>query len=517
MIPAVLLLLASAAPASPASLEGVAVNAVSGEPLRGVHVRLVRTGAEGPQAVYGAISQEQGRFSMAAVEPGNYVLMPVLRGFVYAVKDPNLALKPGQRMADFRLEMTPRAVIAGRVLDSSGDPVRFAMVEATPVSPGAAIPALRGTMRARTDDRGEYRIRTAPGKYYVKATPRSTAMMGGRQEARADGGPPTTYGETWYPAASSPDRAAVVEVAAGAYAGGIDIRLLELRALSIGGHVRGIPERGTAYVAAFGSDFPATGLALNMQAAPDGAFTIPGLQPGPVRLYAHTGSGATWMQSRALQFDLTSDMAGVELHLTAGGELAGKVVIPRAPPGKRSVRLQPLVSMPMQQPAPAAVDAEGAFEIRGIFPGRYRVHVEGLPENACIERVALDDTAAPDGVLEFSDPPRGGKLTLTATLEGAEVSGAIRDGGGQVLPGVATVYLARDPDDLRPSNMVRTEDGAFTFKGVCPGRYRLVVVAPYRQTVGSTADMRKLAAEAPEFEVKKGERAVTRDVTIHAK
>ncbi len=37
---------------------------------------------------------------------------------------PNLAIKPGEHLTGYQLEMTPRAVIAGRVVDEAGDPVQ---------------------------------------------------------------------------------------------------------------------------------------------------------------------------------------------------------------------------------------------------------------------------------------------------------------------------------------------------------------------------------------------------------
>ena len=517
MIPAALFLLTWAAAAPPASVEGRVVNAVSGEALRGVHVRLVGMGTEGPKAVYGAISDQQGRFSMAAVEPGSYLVMPEFRGFVYAGKKPNLSVKAGERLADYRVEMAPRAVITGRVLDQYGDPVQNVMVQATPVHPEDATP-MSGSLRGMTDDRGEYRLHGAPGQYHVQATPRGGGMMMGRGPQLSVGGaPPTTYGATWYPAATSAERAAVVEAAPGDDVGGIDIRLLQQRSVSVSGHVRGIPEGGSAMVRLSGGDGSSSmSMVRGMGVRADGAFSFTGLQAGKIRLYAQVTSGPPRLQSRWMEYELDSDLTGVELQLAPGGELTGKLEVPGAPPGRRTIRLQPAERIPMPQPEAATVDPEGAFEIHDIPPGKFRVAAEGLPENACVAGVSLDGTAVPGGVLDFSDPPHGAKLKLTVTLEGGEVSGTVRDGKGQPVTGLAMVYLARDPDDLRPNDAARTEDGTFRFKGICPGRYRVMAFVPFQRRISSPDDLKKLLAAAPEFEVKKGER-VTRDVNVDAK
>jgi protocatechuate 3,4-dioxygenase beta subunit len=124
------LLFCACGAAQQASLEGVAVNAMTGQPLSGVHVRLVEAPSAGQQQVYGAMSDQDGRFSITGVQPGPYTLTPTRAGFIYLALAPGgstrspLRLAPGQHLTDFKLQMTPHAVIAGRVVDEYGDPVR---------------------------------------------------------------------------------------------------------------------------------------------------------------------------------------------------------------------------------------------------------------------------------------------------------------------------------------------------------------------------------------------------------
>src|ERR1041384_2987322 len=117
------LLFCSSLGAQPGSLEGTVINAVTGQPMSGVHVRMFTNNFESATLVYGAISNSAGRFSMARVQPGRYTLQPERTGFVFlrAGADPrpfaSVLVKPGQRITDLKVEMTPRAVIAGRVVD----------------------------------------------------------------------------------------------------------------------------------------------------------------------------------------------------------------------------------------------------------------------------------------------------------------------------------------------------------------------------------------------------------------
>jgi hypothetical protein len=198
-----------------AGFEGIAVNAATGQPLSGVHVKLATFTLAGVSEAYGAMSGRDGRFSMASVAPGSYLLMPERIGFVHmmipsgALPAASVSLKPGERIVDYRLEMTPRAVVAGRVTDEYGDPVPNLFVELTPVSPGAPAPfRLGGGSRAVTDDRGEFRISGGPGSFYVKATPSGGTNQ--PPEIRTDGTAEAIYGPTWYPGASAIERASVV-------------------------------------------------------------------------------------------------------------------------------------------------------------------------------------------------------------------------------------------------------------------------------------------------------------------
>ena len=104
--------------AQPGSVEGTAVNAASGQPMAGVHVRLMTGGAMSITEVYGALTNASGHFSMARVTAGTYIITAERTGFVYTRKSPaagpatTLSVKPGE-LADLKLELAPRAVRDG--------------------------------------------------------------------------------------------------------------------------------------------------------------------------------------------------------------------------------------------------------------------------------------------------------------------------------------------------------------------------------------------------------------------
>ena len=100
--------------AQQASLEGTTVDALTGEPLAGVHVKLVTGVVGGATGSYGALSDRAGHFAIATIRPGAYVLLCERTGYLDSqdvnATIRNIALKPGQAVKDHRIEMTPRAI-----------------------------------------------------------------------------------------------------------------------------------------------------------------------------------------------------------------------------------------------------------------------------------------------------------------------------------------------------------------------------------------------------------------------
>lgn len=81
-------------------------------------------------------------------------------------------------------------------MDEFGDPVQHVDVEAVPAASGSRIG--RTGMNGRTDERGQFRMTGAAGKFYVKAN--ATIRI---PEIVADGPGPTVYGTTYFPGSES--------------------------------------------------------------------------------------------------------------------------------------------------------------------------------------------------------------------------------------------------------------------------------------------------------------------------
>lgn len=120
------------AAAQDASIQGTVVNTVTHQPMPGVRVNLtLLVRGSMPELAYGAVSGETGRFSVAAMRPGTYVLRPESPGFVFVRgEEPDapptvfLDLKPGQRLDNLQLHLAPAAVLTGRAVDENGEPLK---------------------------------------------------------------------------------------------------------------------------------------------------------------------------------------------------------------------------------------------------------------------------------------------------------------------------------------------------------------------------------------------------------
>jgi len=180
-----------------ASIEGTAIDAVTRQPMAGVHVTMRPITSERSAAhnTYGAISRRDGHFSIAGMAPAIYALRAQHNGYVLMpgkTGNGNVTLKLGEQVTDFTVEMTPHAVIEGHVLEAYGDPVQHAEVSALAAVSGSPESRVAMQMGDRTDDRGHFRLVLPPGKFYVV-----TAIGPPVSEIRSDGVDPPVYGATY--------------------------------------------------------------------------------------------------------------------------------------------------------------------------------------------------------------------------------------------------------------------------------------------------------------------------------
>ena len=487
------------------------IDATSRQPLEGVHLRLYAIVGPGTTAdAYGAESGAGGWFSFSSVPPRAYALQARRNGFVYLPGDRRVTLKAGDAVSDLTVEITQAAVITGRVVDNDGDPVENAIVRAVPVGGNSPISVVIDRMFSSTDDRGEFRISGAPGKFYITAT--KQRWQNAVREIRSDGSEIPVYRETWYPSADSQAAGTVVSAVAGKELSGIDIRLLRNHRLAISGVVTGIPA---------GSDHVQVSAHTEYRMVPatpdaEGKFSFAGLPPDHYRLTARYEAGGLLLSSREVEVSLEgADENDVNLALAGPEEISGNVEIEGASPDSGTmqsltVSLHP-VSPSYYVPAMEARPERNAhFSISPVYPGRFRVQAAPLPENAFVKSVRLNGTAAAETVIDLSNGVAGSEIKVTIGLNGGQIEGTVSSTTGKSAC-CAMVVFAASAESVNDNMKAVPAGEKYRFTGLRPGKYRFIVADPAKPYGTQTA--RELFATAPEIEVHEGDRIV-RDVTF---
>jgi hypothetical protein len=250
-------------------------------------------------------------------------------------------------------------------------------------------------------------------------------------------------------------------------------------------------------------------------AAADGSFAFRHLQPNSYRLTATLSSGGRHYRAAPVEMRVDGETTGVHLELSPGTELPGTIEVAEDPPGtpaeKRKVTLHATELGSSDRATSATVAPDGTFRVPDVFPEGYRVTIEPMPENGYLKALAVGGAALPPGAA--IDLSRGvSHLKITLSRNGGQISGAITDRSGQIL--TATIAMVALIDDASHPENARTQrvgsDGRFTFKGLAPGKYRLLGVDLQSGPVDQEA-MKKLVPGLEAFDVHEGDR-VTRNV-----
>lgn len=497
----ILLLAASAVPfaqtAPPAdqnsaSVEGVVLNALTGDPFPRAHVTLFHFTVGSAPRRYGAMTTAEGKFSITGLPEGSYSISANRLGFFFKGRGPNgFTLKSGDRKDDVTLTLTPTGAISGTVVDADGEPVENCSVVAE---------SGRGGQGSTSDAQGRFRIGgLAPGKYRLKATPDEPQIP---PEIRTDGTAEVHYTATYYPSALDAASATTIDLAPGAEADSNEVRLVRTPIVRVSGKVTGIPQGAENVMLTFGRPptrnhglgwrFNTNGAWSNAQVKKDGTFDLWRLAPGPYRISAQwnspTGQSAAAPPVEVVVGD--SNIDGIELRMIPAADIAGQVQYeddaarPPAPAGQTTPARRNVPQVFLQGidgtggSAFGQVDETGAFTIRRVMPGRYRVRWNG--GEGYVKSMLLGSTEIAGDILDLSGGAAGAALTILISTQFGSVSGTVQSDGASAA-GLSVVLL---PDSEESGGgmgfQVATRvgaDGSYSFGSVIPGTYKLAAMA----------------------------------------
>jgi hypothetical protein len=539
----------------------------------------------------GAITDDEGRFTLATLPAGRFTLIVARATFVtsvYGARRPgrpgtSISVAEGQTVQNLVMRMWRGAVIAGTVRDEAGAPASNVEVTAVPrrsVTDGNLLTLSNNGVR--TNERGEFRIfGLAPGTYVVSAE--APAGGGGGQmialsDAEVDAaldavrrrtsGPiatapaapiappkPFDYAPVFFPGSASVSQATPITVQPGQEVTGVDFSLQRVATAVIDGAVwrpDGSPAAGasvqlTAIVPPGGFE-PESAQVLNTTARPDGTFRIPQVTPGsytlvakapvqaPARAAQRSGTfvsvgnpdPSVWAQTQVSMAG--TDLSGLALQLEPGLRLTGKLVFDGAakPPAdltKLRVGLRPpglptrpgvSINFPIAFVSPAAVRADGTFDLINILPGAYQFTVTMPGNDGAVwwpRTAMLGDRDLLEGQIEIGRAADAG-IIVTFSDRPAELSGTLRTPTGAPASDVFVIAYAADRAYWLPSarrvRAVRPDaSGRYLMANVPPGDYLLSAVEDVDQDQWQDpAFLETLAATSLKVTISEGEKKI---------
>ena len=487
------------------AVSGEVVDSRSGARLPRVHV-IFKDPADKTGLQYGALTREDGTFSVEGLKPATYTVSGERVGFAMprgAKGHAAVTVAAKKEPSHFRLELVPVGSISGRITDAGGNSLEGATV------------GVEGAIRKEvtTDENGQYRIGgLTPGKYRVKASHGATLerMFQIRPEILADGSREIFNATTFYPGVVGRKQGGRVEVRAGEESRDTDIQLIGLPFVRISGKVPEMPPGTRDPYVNVGSR---EGWGAGVPMKPDGSFEIWGLDPGPYWL------SASWQDPRGTETLLgkrmgtavvqievgTSNIDNMELRVVPDSDIAGSISTDQVIPsnGQKTITLRQFRSgYPIGTPAPVGPD--GKFRLEHVAAGKYIVSLSW--DSAYVRSLRLGASTSEGAVLDLSHGSAGGDLVVELSPEVASVSGTVRDAQGKGVK--ARVILIQNYDDSVPLwREVRTEpNGGYTFGNTAPGAYRIVAIPEDELDVVRASDLEDYEESMSALEVQSGEK-----------
>jgi hypothetical protein len=443
---------------TPATVGGRVIDAETRAPIAGALVSIGRaTLAEGAFGSFGAgagteptvaITGADGRWRSPGLKAGAYSVSATADGYLPASID-RLQLTPGVDRGDADLELSRGGrALTGVVTDIGGGPIAGALVRATRFTAGTVRSILRAPYLARTGADGRYKVQLAEGGYALEVS--HPDYISGRRSTEIRGA----------------DRTEDFELIPGATISGTVL-------------VRGTDEPVSGALVTVGQgDFKITGISLGNSSTTDGQgrFTLRGLRSGEVRLLALAGEHAS-REHVTVDVSVAEQIDDVVIYVDRSYTISGFVVSKQDRDKAVSEVLVGAwnLSPPLAHVSSNPSAADGYFEIRGVFPGSYRVGAVGeqrLPSlfDHSVEVVDADVT---DVIVELDqgrsvsgrvDPPAA--AYIRAEVDPSTI-------GLFSIPSVVASQLARTNADA---------DGRFELRGLGTGKLSLVAEMPDGRT-----------------------------------
>jgi hypothetical protein len=498
---------------------GTVRDSVTKIPIAKASVHVIPLAANQP--AYAGVSDATGAFRFEAITPGDYRLEIRARGYadgqaaaIEARGVSTVHFTAGKEVAGAIVELDPEAVITGRVTDADGEPVPSATVSAVTEQWQRGFRIYKQVTYAQANDRGEFRLKVLPGRYYLKALPTLNAVEPS-VFAEEPGEPEMRGGAVVYPNAATIDAGSPIEVRPGQQLSGITFKRPVVAAYHLRGAVKlySPPAPQVVVILRNRNGDRSPGSFYGATVKKDGTFDIIGVPAGsywlelmPVR-DSPTGLMAVDVIDR--------DLNGIKLPSILQFDLKGKVRWEddgvTEPLSSVKLHIDWLDWFQFNLSSVATPAADGAF----VFPFR--------PAGVWVITLAPESDVYIQSISYNQREVEGGRFDLRNGAAG-DVEIVLGTGTGQVGGNVTWPDLApgAPPPPLPPGTTAVLvsaagvtgntgarsaeidQSGHFQFPFVPPGRYFVFVGPRYDEGLWQNADfVREIQASGVGVEVPK--------------
>jgi protocatechuate 3,4-dioxygenase beta subunit len=472
---------------APFRIAGTVVSAASGMPL--AQTRVWINDVRHPEAVQAIMTSENGRFEFNQLGPGKYSLQGMRHGFIAASYDAHeeyataIVTGAGIDTENLILRLTPAAVLAGTVLDESGEPVRQSTVTLYREDHSLGVSQVVQINGTATDDLGFYEFaRLAPGNYFVSATakpwyavhPPFSESPGESDSSAVERSLDVAYPTTYYPDATDADQASPIPLKGGDHFQ-VEIRLHPVPALHLRFHVADQGRNGLVAPSLGRRAFDSFEYIPNdsMQSVSPGVYELSGIPAGRYDLRVGSGSGQV-VQS---DVDLIND--GQDLDSAAGQPVSSvKASVQMLGQKELPDQLQIVLSDSRHRIVANQILGNGEVRFEGIEPGKYSVlaSAPATGQAYAVVRLWSQNAEIAGNTLNV---PVGSNLEISVSLAtgSAHVEGFAKR-GGKGTAGAMIVLVPQDPENHR--ELFRRDqsdlDGSFNLPNVVPGTYTVIAI-----------------------------------------
>jgi hypothetical protein len=474
-------------PAAPFRIAGTVVSTVGGSVL--AQTRLILRDTRNPKNVQSLLSRDDGHFEFH-VAGGKYALQGTKRGFITAGYEQHeqfstaIVTGAGLDTENLLLKLAPMAVMSGRVLDESGEPVRRAQVTLWREDHSSGVSRIVRVRNDMADDQGTYEFTPlGVGTYFLCATaapwyavhPATAAPEGFSViPAVVDRSLDVVYPTTFYSGATESEDASPILLRGGDRLE-LDLRLTPVPALHV--VFRGEQKGENPGVMPLLSKKIFDGIELdrhreNISVISPGVFEM-AIAPGK---YSVNLAGQPEHNSRINEVEISQDHQEVD---TSSGEVSSSIKASVKIPGEDNFPRELTVALREGKRGGyfSEVTRQGEAEFPGVAPGTYELVAGSLDNAYSVVQIESEGQVISGHTLKVG---AGSSLSLSLTLVGGSgrVEG-VATRSGKAVAGAMVVLIPNHPEANR-DRFRRDQsdlDGSFLLQSVIPGTYTVIAIA----------------------------------------